>query len=147
MNNNEFEMDEVKPVEPVNPFYEETNPLVENYVEMQPQNQYAYSSQSEVMQESVMPVTPQPLEQEDSLSYAQMPIVDNLNPQIPTIDSDINENPNAKISLHNNIEENIPVSSTPIDEKVDKSTIWMLVILFIGLLAVIIALPYMYELF
>lgn len=53
----------------------------------------------------------------------------------------VNEHPDAIISLHKSGAEENVVSSRP-EEKVDKSTIVLLVCLFLGMLFVIILLPY-----
>ena len=138
MNDKNFEFDPIQPIEPISPFYNDTV-SVENQAQKVEQPQYTYMEPS-----AVTPVEP-PLNREtfNVNSYAEMPNVSNT--EAPIIDQEINENPNAKISLRK--EEEVEVESNLPREKMDRGTFWMLIWLFIGLLVVIIALPYVYELF
>lgn len=82
--------------------------------------------------------------EENVSSYIEMPTMDSV--QQPMV-NDVNEHPNAKIELHKEMNDEIPVDSNLPREKMDKGTFWLLICLFVGLLAVIIALPYVFDLF
>ncbi len=157
-NKDQFGLDSIKPLEPVAPIpeveqpstvYETTDfnpqPIVE-----EPSTQYAFTTEAPVI-DPVVPVTPEPVsyteevptvENDYTSSYTEMPI----EPEVPTVDT-VNEHPDAKISLHKDTETEIAVRSNLPEEKMDKSTMWMLIWIFVGMLIVIIALPYLFELF
>ena len=163
-NNDQFGLDSIKPLEPVAPLpeveptqvYETTSfqsePTVEPVVE-QPSTQYAFMAETPAI-DPVVPVTPEPevsyKEEVPAIdngyvnSYTEM-TTDNVEQQ-PTVDT-INEHPDAKVSLHRQSDTEIPVASNLPEEKMDKATMWMLIWIFVGMLIVIIALPYLFELF
>lgn len=74
-------------------------------------------------------------------SYNEMPVNQR------SMTNDVNEHPDAKIELHKAMKDEAPVDSNLPREKMDKGTFWLLILLFVGLLAVIIALPYVFDLF
>ena len=156
--NKDFGLDSIKPLEPVSPIpeveptqnvYETTSFYTEPQVE-QPSTQYAFTTEAPVI-DPVVPVTPEPVVSD----MEEIPVTDNgyttsytemTTTEQPTVDA-INEHPDAKISLHKESETETPVVSNLPEEKMDKGTMWMLIWIFVGMLAVIIALPYLFELF
>ncbi len=158
-NKDQFGLDSIKPLEPVAPVpeaeptasvYETTSFPTEPQVE--PSTQYAFTTETPVTN-PVTPVTPEP-----EVSYTEIPVTDNgyvtsytemTNDNIsqqPTVDA-INEHPDAKVSLHRESDTEIPVASNLPEERMDKATMWMLIWIFVGMLIVIIALPYLFKLF
>ncbi len=160
-NKDQFGLDSIKPLEPVTPIPEMEQPSTvfetadftfQPKVE-EASTQYAFTSESNVV-DPVVPEFSEPaimdteevssVDNTDTLSYTEMsPVTDE---EISTLDT-VNEHPDAKISLRREMETEIPVHSNLPEEKVDKSTMWMLIWLFVGMLIVIIALPYLFELF
>lgn len=115
----EFVISDMPTVSPVE------TPVIEN-----PYNFYAENPTTEIE-----PTVNSPLAQETLVSFTEMPITN----EQPVIGS-INEHPDAIIALHKterNVIPNLP------EENVDKSTIMLLVCLFLGMLFVIILLPYL----
>ncbi len=154
--NKDFGLDSIKPLEPVTPVPEteptqnvfETTNFYTETVE-QPSTQYAFTEVPTI--DPVVPVMPEPVVSD----MEEAPVVDNgyttsytemTTAEQPTVDT-INEHPDAKISLHKDYETETPVVSNKPEEKMDKGTMWMLIWIFVGMLAVIIALPYLFELF
>ena len=152
--NKDFGLDSIKPLESVTPIpeveptqntFEATSFHTEPQVE-QPSTQYAFTTEAPVI-DPVIPVTPEPVvsyteeipvtDNEYATSYTEMPVA---SAEQPTVDA-INEHPDAKISLRKESETETPVVSNLPEEKMDKGTMWMLIWIFVGMLAVIIALP------
>lgn len=155
--NKDFGLDSIKPLEPVTPVpeVEPTQNIVETtnfYTETveQPSTQYAFTTEAPTI-DPVVPVTSEPVVSD----MEEVPVADNgytasytemTTAEQPTVDT-INEHPDAKISLHKEYETEAPVVFNKPEEKMDKGTMWMLIWIFVGMLAVIIALPYLFELF
>lgn len=105
-------------------------------------------------QATVEPVTPVEVTTQDmevdpasSMSYTEIPVAsvtDNAPERRPERPETVNENPNGKVTLRRE-EQDLPEIKEP-SEAVDKETIWLLVWLFVGMLAVILALPYVSQL-
>ena len=130
-NQDNFGLDSIQPLEPVVP-----TPTVED-------NNVA----TEVPETFV--TQPEPVSYEEptvaTTSFTEIPVA-GVTEQQPEFGV-VNEHPDAKISLHKEEEVSTPVASNLPEEKMDKSTMWMLIWLFVGMLAVIIALPYIFNLF
>lgn len=112
--------------------------------------EYAFDNAEPIAVDPVVPVQPEPVVEEpayteNSESFTEIPVSSVTEQQPPTIDT-VNEHPDAKISLHKE-EVEMPVASNLPEEKMDKGTMWLLIWLFLGLMVVIIALPYLFELF
>lgn len=152
-----FGLDNIQPLEPVstNPVPEETNQqeALRSYTEMpsmESKSEYAFDNTEPQPVDPVVPVEPQPIIEESvymeqPISYTEIPVT-GVTEQPPVADI-VNEHPDAKISLHKETEQEVTVASNLPEEKMDKATIWLLVWLFLGFMIVIIALPYLYELF
>lgn len=111
------------------------------------ENTYSDYVQVPTPEPEISPIAPTEIpvvEDNFTTSYTEMPIIDNV--QQPMI-NDVNEHPNAKIELHKESNDEIPIDSNLPREKMDKGTFWLLILLFVGLLAVIIALPYVFNIF
>ena len=130
-------VDSVVPVEPVAPV---EMPIQES------QTPFAFTTEAPVV-DPVVSVEPVSYEEPTvaTTSFTEIPVA-GVTEQQPEFGV-VNEHPDAKISLRKEEEEEIPVASNLPEEKMDKSTMWMLIWLFVGMLAVIIALPYMFKLF
>lgn len=120
----------------------------------------SFTSQVETVVEPVTPLDPvvplepmtedvdtnsAPLDQPITESYTEIPVASVTENQ-PEKPIEMIEHPDAKVTLHREINQDLPEIKEP-TEKVDKSTIWLLVGLFVGLMAVILALPYLSQLF
>ncbi len=157
-NHDNFGLDNIQPLEPVVP----TSPIEENSIStetpaempvQEPQVEPAFTMETPVV--PVEPVAPvEPVDPVEPVSYEEPPVATTSFTEIPVSSVTqqpefgvVNEHPDAKISLHKEAPEQVPVTSNLPEEKMDKSTLWMLIWLFVGMLAVIIALPYLFELF
>ena len=168
-NQNNFGLDSIQPLEPVVPVQEHPTVTESTQPEMETTT-YAFQAETPVVDpampvepmpqvdapivDPVAPVEPIPQVESESVvtpmtsttSFTEIPVA-----SVTSVESQldvVNEHPDAKISLHKEEEEVIPVASNlSKEETMDKSTLWMLIWLFVGMLAVIIALPYLFELF
>ena len=151
-NHDNFGLDNIQPLKPVVPEHE--NSTVTETEVTQPEMQessYAFQGQAPVV-DPVAPVEPMPQVESEPVvepisstaSFTEIPVA-GVTSEESQLDV-VNEHPDAKITLHKE-EEVIPVASNLPEEKMDKATLWMLIWLFVGMLAVIIALPYLFKLF
>lgn len=157
-NKDNFGLDNIQPLEPVMPssepeeqsFQEETPVSYTEMPTVEPEMRYAFDNTEPIAVDPVVPVEPEPIVEEPvyterSESFTEIPVSSVTEEQPPTIDM-VNEHPDAKISLHKEANTEIPVASNLPEEKMDKGTMWLLIWLFLGLMIVIIALPYLFGL-